>query len=90
MTTLKMWIYREHLSSTKGEITILEDGSVSGRPENPNEPNSWDEVLFEHDGIMTLAFWKNSSEYLSFYNFDDVTGERLIQVPVPRGQWIWI
>ena len=73
-----MWIYREHLSSTKGEITILDDGQVSGRTENPNEPNSWDEVLFEHDGIMTLAFWKNSSDLLSVYNFNDVTGDRLI------------
>jgi hypothetical protein len=82
-TTLKMWIYREHLSSTKGEVKVLSNGTISGRSENPNEPGSWDEVLFEHDGIMKLAFWKNASDYLTMYNFNDT--QNRIHVKIPRG-----
>ena len=86
--TVKMWIYREHLSSTKGEVIIEKDGEISGRKENINKPNSWDEVLFHHDNIMTLAFYKNSSEFLTLFNFEDPTNS--IQVEIPRGKWVWI
>ena len=53
--TLKMWIYRQHLSSTLGEVSMKE-GAVQGRPQNLNNASSYDEVLFQHDSIMTLEF----------------------------------
>ena len=37
---------------------------------------------------MTLAFWKNSSNFLTIYNFDDF--DKIIQVEIPRGKWVWI
>ena len=58
-----MWVYREHLSSTMGNVYLMPDGSLFGRE---------DEILFRHQDIMTLAFWKNSSNYLSVFHFDDV------------------
>ena len=61
-TTLKMWVYREHLSSTDGNVYLKPDGSIFGRE---------DEILFKHQDIMTLAFWKNSSNFLSVYHFND-------------------
>ena len=57
-----MWVYREHLSSTGSEVYLQPDGSIEGRD---------DEILFRHQDIMTLAFWKNSSNYLSVYHFND-------------------
>jgi len=90
-TTVSMWIYREHLSSTKGEVYMQSDGSIGGRPENWLMPNGGgDEVLFDHEGIVTLTFFEDSSDYLTVYNFDDSSRARSIDVEVPRGQWIWI
>jgi hypothetical protein len=83
-----MWIYREHLSSTQGEVKVLQNGTLSGRKEQDHHVFLGDEVLFKHDGIMTLVFHKNSSDYLSIYNLDDPSIK--IQVRVPRGQWVWL
>jgi hypothetical protein len=57
-----------------GQVYINSDGSIQGRE---------DEILFDHVGIMTLAFWKNSSNYLTVFNMNDP--EKNIQVEVPRG-----
>jgi len=47
-----------------------------------------DEVLFHHDEIMTMAFKKESSDYLTIHHFDDPSVS--IQVKFPRGQWVWL
>jgi hypothetical protein len=44
-----MWIYREHLSSTNGQVFINANGTLEGRNDNLNEEGSWDEILFSHD-----------------------------------------
>lgn len=87
-TTLKMWLYREKLTSTQGEVVMLEDGSVKGRKDEHTNIHGADEVLFKHDDIMTLAFFGNSSEYLTIYQLNDPSTS--IQVKVPRGQWVWL
>ena len=68
-TTLKMWIYREHLSSTMGKVYFKPDGEMVGRE---------DEILFNHQDLMKIVFFKDSSNFLSVYCGDDK--ERLIQV----------
>ena len=39
LTTLRTWIYREHLSSTKGAVCMQGDGSIKGRPLNRFMPD---------------------------------------------------
>ena len=68
-----MWIYREKLTSTQGEVAILPNGTISGRKETINNVFNGDEILFKHDNVMSLAFNKNSSEYLTIWHFDDPT-----------------
>ena len=47
------------------------NGTIEGRKEPPNSVFKGDEILFKHDEIMTLAFFKNSSNYLTIYQLDD-------------------
>ena len=85
-TTLTTWIYREDLSSTKGQASIQSDGSIKGRPDNLFMADQGaDEVLFDHEGIMTLVFQEKSSDYLTVYNFNDAATERSIRIKIPRG-----
>ena len=85
-----MWIYREHLSSTQGEVYLDQTGAIHGRYQNPSDPNASDEVLFQHDGLLTLKFNRTHNDYLRVYTLNDQTDEQVIQVKVPRGEWIWI
>lgn len=67
---------------------MLEDGSVRGRKDENSGVFGADEVIFKHDDIMTLAFFGNSSEFLTIYQLNDPSTR--IQVKVPRGQWVWL
>lgn len=50
-----MWIYRTELTSFQGEVKINSDGKVAGRLD-VNGDFLGNEILFKHDGIMTLTF----------------------------------
>jgi hypothetical protein len=89
-TKLHMWIYRQSLDSTRGEAYVKEDGSIFRRDMNQVDPNYFDEVLFEHEGIVKLAFLKNSNDFLTVTNFDDDDDQQTVKVFVPRAQWVWI
>ena len=41
-----------------------------------------------HDGIMNFVFFKNSSDFLTIFHFDDPSVQ--IKVKFPRGQWVWL
>lgn len=53
-----MWIYRQSLDSTRGEAYVNADGSIHREDLNNIDSNYFDEVLFEHEGIVKLEFQK--------------------------------
>jgi len=89
-TKMKMWIYRSSLDSTRGEARLLPNGTLYRKDQNQNDPNYFNEIVFEHKGIVKMQFEKESSDFLSITNFEDNSDNRKIKVEIPRGQWIWI
>eukprot|EP00356_Strombidium_inclinatum_P015914 CAMPEP_0170506414 /NCGR_PEP_ID=MMETSP0208-20121228/54830_1 /TAXON_ID=197538 /ORGANISM="Strombidium inclinatum, Strain S3" /LENGTH=75 /DNA_ID=CAMNT_0010787931 /DNA_START=416 /DNA_END=640 /DNA_ORIENTATION=- len=75
-----MWIFREHLAFTKGEVKMESDGSISGRPDVVKS-----EILFEHEGIMKLEFPRDQNDYLKMTTLGDEDNSILVEVP--RGEW---
>ena len=88
--TVKMWLYREDLASQMGEVTMTPSGAIEGRPPNIFNSSDYDEVLFDHEGIMTMKFAQDSNDYLSIYHFNDDSPSKTLKVKIPRGQWIWL
>jgi hypothetical protein len=59
-----MWLYREDLASQMGEVTMTPGGAIEGRPPSIFDSSDYDEVLFDHEGIMTMKFAQDSNDYL--------------------------
>jgi hypothetical protein len=78
-----MWIFREPIAFSKGETILYKNGTIYRKSVNSNDPSTWDEVLFDHQGILTMTFFKNSNNFLTIYSFGFTV--RNLTVSIPRG-----
>jgi hypothetical protein len=87
-TTLVIWFFREPLAFSHGESKVNPDGSIYRLSNNNADKISQDEVLFDHEGLLKVAFYHDKNDFINITAHGHTSTSKAVQVP--RGEWIWL